>query len=283
MPLYHAAPRAYAHWAYAPGPHPIVRISGPGEHPYTARVALVADLTTKHTVPLEDLEPLEGQGHPVEKVASRRGLCTLLENISFPRDGYAPGGAQCDASVNGRLLHNGQAWPLGEATHTGVREPLGGCPAPVPQQHHSELYLSLRKHHTTVGQVNLAQALAWGAYSNIAAPAPPIPGQPQRITSRDELAALLYGISYPAEGLFPDQEGITAHVYGAALGDTGLWPVERAQETAQGSGEQWVEAGCPTPIRQPHNTELYIELRQYDQPVAYINLSTLLAWAAWDA
>lgn len=66
----------------------------------------------------------------------------------------------------------------------------------------------------------------------------------------------------------PDEQDVTAHVFGQSFDNAGTWPFDptRPADTAVGSLNS-------------EGLEMYVELRKEGLPVAHINLATLFAMA----
>ena len=99
----------------------------------------------------------------------------------------------------------------------------------------------------------------------------------ERIASVDGLRKVLTAVGFPADGHEPDEADITAEVYGFSLDNSGNWPMENNTHI----GVKEPSAGCPRPVPHPAHTEMYVRIRKGRQSVADVNLSTLLAWAAY--
>ncbi len=81
----------------------------------------------------------------------------------------------------------------------------------------------------------------------------------KRINSRAELIALADELGVRPDWHEPDEQDVTARVFGKSFDSAGFWGDDRL------NGE-------------PHE-ELHVELYRDDQPVAAVNLAVLFAWA----
>lgn len=85
-----------------------------------------------------------------------------------------------------------------------------------------------------------------------------------RINSRAELARLAKRLGTRPDWHEPDEQGLTARVLGEDFDNAGFWGHYKGELNAYGEGRQ----------------ELWVEISRDGNPVAEINLATLLAWAA---
>ena len=81
----------------------------------------------------------------------------------------------------------------------------------------------------------------------------------KRINTQAELAALALELGVRADWHEPDEQGVTAVIKGTCFDNAGFWP-----------------AADPRAL----NNEKYVELRKDGEPVAAVNLATLLSWGA---
>lgn len=98
----------------------------------------------------------------------------------------------------------------------------------------------------------------------------------RKIGTPEELAELLKKMEYPPDGREPEQWEISVAVYGVSLDNAGYWPLDEVD-----SGYETVTVGTPNAVPTPDHAEMYVEIRQGDKPLAHVNLSDMLAWAAW--
>lgn len=286
MTLHYAPPGKHARWDHPDACEHAVILKGkeaPRGYTYVARAC---ETEVDRLALLTELDPMPGQGHPVAHVTDDESLRHVLESISFPGDGHEPDETECEGSVNGLHLHNGRAWPLTRATHIGTKEPEAGCPMPQATPPGAELYITLHKEEEPVADVNLAALLGWvgGATEPSETPLDPPTEPPVRIHKYGQLAELLGRYSYPANGKMHtvgNEVLWSARVYGTHLDTAGFWPIRASARS--NDPNFWAYAGCPRPVKQPAITELYMELHYRGTCIAYINLSILLAWAAWGA
>ena len=89
-----------------------------------------------------------------------------------------------------------------------------------------------------------------------------------RIVSRTELQEVAAQLGVRPDWHEPDEQEVTAHVFGHSFDNAGFWPAD--------------------PLRQPYSRatdpdseslEMYVELRKAGLPVGQINLATLFAMA----
>ncbi len=83
----------------------------------------------------------------------------------------------------------------------------------------------------------------------------------ERITSRARFIALAGELGVRMDWHEPDEQGVTAHVWGTSFDNCGTWPHD--------------EIGFD-----PAAVEMYVMIYQNDKPVAAVNLATLCAWAS---
>lgn len=97
------------------------------------------------------------------------------------------------------------------------------------------------------------------------------------IRTRAELRELARELAVRPDWHEPDEQGLTADVFGRTFDNAGFWPLDRSPET--------IHAGKVFTSDPERSTEMYVVLYQtmgagvYPQPVAAINLATLFAWA----
>jgi hypothetical protein len=84
-----------------------------------------------------------------------------------------------------------------------------------------------------------------------------------RINSQSELAELAVQFGTRPDWHEPDEQGLTAHVFGFSFDNAGSWG-QAAQHMTEASRELWVR------------------LYKDNVPVADVNLATLFSWAARD-
>jgi hypothetical protein len=85
----------------------------------------------------------------------------------------------------------------------------------------------------------------------------------QRINTRKELAELARKLRVRTDWHEPDEQEVTAKVHGDDFDNAGFWGHYKGELDTFGDGRQ----------------EMWVELFQDGQPVAEINLATLLAFA----
>lgn len=98
------------------------------------------------------------------------------------------------------------------------------------------------------------------------------------IQTRDELVQFARDMRVRPDWHEPDEQGLTADVFGRSFDNAGTWPLDRAAGPAAG------RAYSSDPER---STEMYVVLYQSDDssgttrtPMAAVNLATLFAWAS---
>lgn len=104
----------------------------------------------------------------------------------------------------------------------------------------------------------------------------------QRIESRAELVELAKRLRV---GMWhePDEQNVTASVHGVHLDNAGSWPLSHASRYMRpGELAELPSYGIPDPQPTPAHTELYVTIHQDGEPLAHINLATLLSWASAD-
>lgn len=103
----------------------------------------------------------------------------------------------------------------------------------------------------------------------------------KRISSRAELAALARELEVRPDWHEPDEQGLTADVFGRSFDNAGSWPLDRADSAGAPFGRTYS-------IEPERSTEMYVVLYQsppglgagtYPEPVAAVNLASLFAWA----
>lgn len=87
-----------------------------------------------------------------------------------------------------------------------------------------------------------------------------------RIDSRDQLIALARRLRVRPDWHEPDEQELTAEFHGDSFDNAGFWGHYKDELNTFGEGRQ----------------EMWIELFRDGEPVAEINLATLLAWASED-
>jgi hypothetical protein len=80
----------------------------------------------------------------------------------------------------------------------------------------------------------------------------------RRIDTREDLAQVARMLGVRMDWHEPDEQEVTARVYGDTFDNAGFWPATDPHRTG---------------------TEQYVVLYQDSEPVAAVNLATLLAWA----
>ena len=86
----------------------------------------------------------------------------------------------------------------------------------------------------------------------------------KRIRQREQLATLADTLGVRPDWHEPDEQEVTATMYGSHFDNAGFW-----------GDEPWASSNDRGEI-----TEQYVVLRQAGTPVAAVNLATLFAWAA---
>lgn len=86
-----------------------------------------------------------------------------------------------------------------------------------------------------------------------------------RVNTREQLITLARRLKVRPDWREPDGQAVTARVYGDDLDNAGFWGHDaQGSLVTYGAGHQ----------------ELWVEISQDGQPIAEINLATLLAWAS---
>jgi hypothetical protein len=90
----------------------------------------------------------------------------------------------------------------------------------------------------------------------------------QRISTRDELAALARRLRVRPDWHEPDEQGVTAEVRGRSFDNAGYWGIAEEAGMLARHGHAGAQA-----------VEQYVVLHQAGLPVAEVSLATLFAFA----
>jgi len=91
---------------------------------------------------------------------------------------------------------------------------------------------------------------------------------PLRIQYRDQLSEVAELLGVRPDWHEPDEQDVTAHIFGKSFDNAGFWPYNPTQPEDRCCGSLDSEG-----------LEMYVELRQADKPIAHVNLATLFAFA----